>query len=342
MSRVGLLYSDVFLGHRTWQHPEKSERLQWITSGLTSSGLHDRLDTVVPRPATEEDIARVHTLSHIETIRATQGSPRAQLDADTQTSEGSYEAAVLAVGGLCEAVDRVMDGKLDSVFAMVRPPGHHAERDRAMGFCLFNNIAIAAAYARSKHKLDRILIVDWDVHHGNGTQHAFFEDPHCLYVSTHQYPFYPGTGHYRDVGMGEGEGFTVNVPLPAGQGDGEFRAIFDEVILPIATEYRPQIVMISAGFDAHKDDPLAGMGLTGPGYGYMTRALKSVASASADGKLVVALEGGYSETGLQEGTQAVFHALLNDPMVKTPAASVRIKDYVGDLKKNFKPFWKSL
>lgn len=342
MSRVGLLYSDVFLDHRTLQHPEKPERLRWIISGLESSGLFERLEPVAPRKATEEDIARVHTLSHIETIRLTQTSARSQLDADTQTSKGSYEAAMLAVGGLCEAVDQVMTAKLDSVFAMVRPPGHHAERDRAMGFCLFNNIAVAAAYARSKYKLDRVLIVDWDVHHGNGTQHSFFDDPHVLYISTHQYPFYPGTGHFREVGLKEGEGFTVNVPMPAGQGDGEFRAVFDEVIVPIAREYRPQLVMISAGFDAHKDDPLAGMGLTGLGYDYMTRALMKIAAESAGGKIVLALEGGYSETGLQDGTQAVFRSLLGDRAPAAPVASVRIRDYVVDLRRHFKSYWKGL
>lgn len=342
MKRVGLIYSDTYLKHETWNHPESPDRLRAIMEGLRSSGLYGQLTAIPPREATEDDLARIHTDSHIGMIRRTAETARAQLDGDTQTSGDSYRAALLAVGGLCEAVDQVHSGKLDSAFAMVRPPGHHAERDRAMGFCLFNNIAIAAEYARVKYKLERVLIVDWDVHHGNGTQHSFYESPNCFYVSTHQYPFYPGTGHYRESGSKEGAGFTLNVPLPGGQGDEEYRAVFDEIIVPAAMEYGPELVMISAGFDAHGDDPLGGMKLTGTGFAYMTRRLMEVADASAGGKVVLALEGGYSMEGLKESTQAVLRELLGMGSGEVPSVGKEIKEYVDTVKKHFRTYWKTL
>ncbi|MBI2889162.1 MAG: histone deacetylase [Nitrospirae bacterium] len=342
MGRAAVLYSDVFLQHVTRDHPERADRLRAIMFGLDESGLSERITKVLPREATEEELALVHTPEHIEAIRKTRDFEHAQLDADTQTSAGSYDAALQAAGGLCKAVDLVVSGEFESVFAMVRPPGHHAERDRAMGFCLFNNIAVAARYAIERHRMERVLIVDWDVHHGNGTQNAFYGDPRVLYMSTHQYPFYPGTGHHKEVGTKDGHGFTINVPLPGRQGDEEFRSVFDEILIPIAAEFRPALVMVSAGFDAHEDDPLGGMRVTGTGFAYMMKRLLEVSASSARGKVVLALEGGYSMRGLQESTQAVVRELLGDGEGEVPEPSGAIGSYLDTLRAHFRTYWKGL
>jgi acetoin utilization deacetylase AcuC-like enzyme len=215
-------------------------------------------------------------------------------------------------------VDALHESRCDAVFAFVRPPGHHAEPDRGMGFCLFNNIAVGAAYAVRRYSYDRVLIVDWDLHHGNGTQKAFYEDPRVLYFSTHQYPYYPGSGSLEETGRGEGAGFTVNVPLSTGAGDEEYREIFERVLVPIALAYGPQLVMVSAGFDAHRADPLGGMMLSPAGYGALTRILMQVAERTAGGKLLFALEGGYDLGGLRESVKSVLQELSG---AKSGAAS---------------------
>jgi acetoin utilization deacetylase AcuC-like enzyme len=229
---------------------------------------------------------------------------------DTSTSARSFEAASLAAGGLCELIRAVWTGDLKNGFALVRPPGHHAERDRAMGFCLFNNVAIGAHYAIKNFSLERVLIVDWDVHHGNGTQNTFYSDPRVLYFSTHRYGFfYPGSGAATEVGHGKGEGFTVNVPLEGGSGDPEYAAIFERILKPIALEYRPQLVLVSAGFDTHYDDPLGGMEVTETGFARLTQILMEVAEATAQEKLVLTLEGGYDIEGEKRSVAAVLREL---------------------------------
>jgi acetoin utilization deacetylase AcuC-like enzyme len=231
------------------------------------------------------------------------------LDPDTCISPDSYRVALLAVGGALLAVDQVVEGRPDNAFVALRPPGHHAERERAMGFCLFNNVAIAARYAQRRYGLKRVLIVDWDVHHGNGTQHTFEDDPSVLFFSTHQFPFYPGTGRTSERGTGAGLGYTLNVPLAAGCGDNEYRQVFEKILYPAAQAFEPQLVLVSAGFDAHRNDPLASMNVTEDGYAHMTSIVRDIAERYCEGRLVSLLEGGYNLEALAHSVERHLHVL---------------------------------
>jgi acetoin utilization deacetylase AcuC-like enzyme len=228
---------------------------------------------------------------------------------DTQTSEKSFEAALSAAGGILMGIDGLMSGNYSSSFALVRPPGHHAERDRGMGFCLFNNVAVGALYAIDTYSMDRVIIIDWDLHHGNGTQHSFSDDPRILYFSTHQFPYYPGTGDFSEVGHGRGKGFTINVPLPVGNGDDDYSKIFKKVLEPVADTFKPQLVLVSAGFDIHYEDPLGGMEVTPEGFARLTSIAQSIAQKHANGRLLFTLEGGYHLGGLCDGVQRVIEQL---------------------------------
>jgi acetoin utilization deacetylase AcuC-like enzyme len=267
---------------------------------------------IPPRAGTTKEIETVHARSYVNRIAETAGKAHVRLDPDTSTCPKSYEAAILAVGGLLEAIDAVVDGELNSAFALVRPPGHHAEKDSAMGFCLFNNVAIGARYAQMQHGLNRILIVDWDLHHGNGTQNAFYGEDEILYFSTHQYPFYPGTGGASEVGERKGEGFTVNAPLSHGCGDSEYANIFTHVLRPIAAAYQPQLILVSAGFDPHYRDPLGGMRLTENGFARLMNILRDIARSSCSGRIVLTLEGGYDLTALRESVRSVLLEMRKD------------------------------
>ncbi|MFL5318472.1 MAG: histone deacetylase [Myxococcaceae bacterium] len=287
-------------------HPESPSRL---TSTLDFLQKHPLSGTEVrtPRKATEAELLSVHTPELVKNLAAHAGQS-VRLDPDTATSRGSHDAALFAAGASVQAVEEVMSGRAENAFALVRPPGHHAETDRSMGFCLFNNVAIAAESAR-KLGAERVLILDWDVHHGNGTQWAFYGRKDILYVSTHQFPFYPGTGAPEEVGRGEGAGFTVNVALQGGQQDHEFGAVFHDVVLPIAESYRPDLVLVSAGFDAHEDDPLGGMRLSERGFAAMCSKMKALAEAQCGGKLVLLLEGGYSLYALPRSVHACLEVM---------------------------------
>jgi acetoin utilization deacetylase AcuC-like enzyme len=256
----GLVTDRRFREHNPGSHhPERAERLVVLDELFGSAPLSD-LPRIAPRLAREQEIARVHEPDLLRAVAASAGKPRTQYDADTAASAGSFEAALLAAGGAIELVDAVCDGTVANGFAALRPPGHHAERDRAMGFCFFNNVAVAARHLQAERGRERILILDWDVHHGNGTQHAFYADPSVLYVSLHQFPFYPGTGSFDEIGAGAGAGFTVNLPMRAGWGPAEYAAAFRDVIVPVALRFDPDFVLVSAGFDAHRDDPLTSWG----------------------------------------------------------------------------------
>ncbi len=310
--QVGFVYSEDYLEHDTGMHPENAGRLRAIMKGLEDADLIDMLYPVKPIAASTGQIQLVHTSEHIRTVKDFSLKEKA-LDGDTPTNNRSYEVALLAAGGVISAVDAVMDSVsgVDSVFALVRPPGHHAKPDRSMGFCLFNNVAIAARYAQ-KRGLGKVLIVDWDVHHGNGTQEAFYEDSSVLYFSIHQYPHYPGTGRVDEMGVGEGRGYNINVPLPGGANDADYLYVFNEILVPAARKFRPDIILVSAGQDGHKDDPLAGMNLTSAGFGQMTGVVRSLAEELCGGKLVLSLEGGYDYGALSDSIVMIFRALMGE------------------------------
>lgn len=312
MGKTGLVYHPAYLDHDMGPgHPESPNRLRAIMQRLDQSGTAARLVRIDPRRAEDEWVTQIHTPGYVAAItRESPSSGRVSLDPDTSMSPGSLDAAYLAAGGALAAVDAIMAHQVDHVFCAVRPPGHHAEAARAMGFCFFNNVAIAARYVQRKYGLSRVLIVDWDVHHGNGTQHSFEHDPSVLFFSAHQYPHYPGTGRGTERGKGAGEGCTINVPMEAGEGDEEYRAVFQKSLVPAADEFKPEFVIISAGFDAHKDDPLASMGLTDAGYSELTSIVAGVAKRHAKGRILSSLEGGYNLTALAASVEGHVKALL--------------------------------
>jgi acetoin utilization deacetylase AcuC-like enzyme len=312
MGETGLVYHSAYLEHDMGAgHPESPNRLRAIMQHLEQSGTAARLARIEPRKAEDEWITQIHTPSYLAMLKThapTNG--RVSLDPDTSMSPGSLTAAYLAAGGALAAVDAIMSQQVDHVFCAVRPPGHHAEAGRAMGFCLFNNVAIAARYVQKRYGIQRVLIVDWDVHHGNGTQHSFEDDPSVLFFSTHQFPHYPGTGRESERGRGAGEGFTIDVPMEAGEGDEEYRAIFQKSLVPAAEAFKPEFVIISAGFDAHKDDPLANMGLTEEGYADLTSLVTGIAKRHARGRILSSLEGGYHLTALAASVDRHIQTLL--------------------------------
>lgn len=310
VSTTGIVKDPIYLEHKPgYLHWESPQRLEVLYEMLAEKDMAGTFEAIQPRKATREEIELIHEHRYYDYVASTAGKPRFSLDSDTQTSELSFEAALFAAGGLLDGVDKIMAGQLTNVIGLVRPPGHHAEAGQGMGFCLFNNVAIAASYAIKHYKLSRILIIDWDLHHGNGTQHSFYRDRRVLYFSTHQYPFYPGTGAFGEVGEGEGKGFTVNIPLSMGNGDAEYYKIFKKVLQPIALEYNPELVMVSAGFDTYFKDPLGGMEVTSAGYATMAQVILDIAGACSDKKLLITLEGGYNLGGLRDGVKSVVQQL---------------------------------
>jgi acetoin utilization deacetylase AcuC-like enzyme len=351
MNRTGIVKDERYLEHvMDPGHPESPERLRAIYQMLEEEEMKGHFEAVEPRSATREELEMIHSSRYIDLIASTAGKPYFRLDGDTSTCAKSYETALLAAGGFLVLIRAVMEGKLNNGFAFVRPPGHHAEKDRAMGFCLFNNIAIGARYAIQNFSLQRILIVDWDVHHGNGTQSSFYEDPRVLYFSTHRYGFfYPGTGAATEVGKGKGEGFTVNVPLSTRCDDADYGNILQKILKPIALEYQPQLILVSAGFDIHYDDPLGGMEVTEKGFARMTQLLMEIAGVTAQGKLAITLEGGYDVAGQSQSVKAVLKELAQlSPLdkrgllEKEKTNASRTEQLVLQLKEIQKRYWKSL
>lgn len=306
-SKVSLIYSDLFLQHKPpVGHPERPDRLRSIVSYLKSRGVWDSLDHRTPTPATENLLLSTHTQQHLETIRQVCASGGGLLDeGDTHVVPESLYVAMLAAGSVLNAIDIVLGDQTAAAFCAVRPPGHHAERDRPMGFCLFNNVAVGARYAQQKHGIERVAILDWDVHHGNGTQHIFEADPTVLYISLHQYPFYPGTGARSERGTGKGEGYTLNFPLAAGTGEDEYVSVVTDNIVPALSKYQPGLLLISSGFDAHKEDPLGGMELSEASFAKMTDLVKHIAP------VVSVLEGGYNLDALAKSVEKHLESLSN-------------------------------
>jgi acetoin utilization deacetylase AcuC-like enzyme len=336
--RVGLYDDPLFREHDAGPgHPERPQRVDAIAQGLAAGGLTGRLIPIAPRDASDGELVRVHTPELVATVADTAGG-ELQFDPDTHAGPRSYAAALRAAGAVTDAVDRVLDGALDRAFCLCRPPGHHAEADRAMGFCLFNNVAVAAAQALSRG-LERVLVVDFDVHHGNGTQHMFEEDPRVLYVSSHAYPFYPGTGALGEVGRGGGLGFTVNLPLPDGLGDGDYAHVYRAVVEPIGRAFQPELVLVSAGFDAWGGDPLAGMRLTAKGYAELMQVCLDCAQGARG--VVVALEGGYDLDGLAAGGEAVVRGLLGETPPRVEHAA-RVAPLVDTFRRHHGRYWKAL
>jgi len=316
--KVGLVYAPIYLEHDTGDHVENGRRLMETISYLEETGIKGKLTCLAPRPASLEELELIHTPEYISYVKGKTEKGGGWLDPDTVMSPRSYDVALYAAGGVLVAVEAVLKGELDSAFALVRPPGHHALQNRAMGFCIFNNVAIAAKFALSKFGLQRVLIADFDVHHGNGTQDAFYDDPKVLYFSTHQYPFYPGTGGLSETGAGAGEGTTVNFPMAAGWGDEEYLRAFNEVLVPVARRFQPELILVSAGFDPHWADQLAMMRVSITGFAQMTRMLKDLAAELCQGRLVFTLEGGYNLQVVACSVKAVFDVLLGSAKIEDP------------------------
>lgn len=315
MPTTAFLYDPVFLRHQTgWTHPEKRQRLVAIVEHLKEVGLWDQLLHPPVSPAPIETLLAVHTPDYVDQIRkASEARKLFKPDEVTVGSLGTYVAALMAAGSVLNAVDAVMQRQARNAFCAVRPPGHHALPDRAMGFCFFNNIAIGARYLQRRHGLNRIAIVDWDIHHGNGTQAAFYADPSVLYISLHQESIYPGSGYSSETGEGPGQGFTLNRPMPAGATDSDYRLIFANDVIPALDRFHPEFILISAGFDGHQDDNLASAALTGQGFGELTRLITGVADKTCNGRLVSVLEGGYNLAGLAASVETHMRVLMSRP-----------------------------
>ncbi len=322
---TALIYDPVFLEHLTpSHHPERPQRLEVAMNVLKALKWLERegLVQLAPRSATEDELALVHDRSYIHLVRAT--AERVAIDeyygghhtrffaTDTYISTRSYDAAIKAAGAPLTAIDAIMSGQVDNAYCLVRPPGHHALPDEAMGFCLFNNVAIAAKYAIERHGLERVMIIDYDVHHGNGTQDIFYEDPRVLYFSTHQAPFYPGTGASDECGAGAGLGATINVPLPTTTGYETFEPVFRQVMAPAADRFDPQLILVSAGFDAHWDDPLGEMNISTAGFARLTEIIIQLAQQLCNGRLVMVQEGGYSLPAMAGCVASCINFLLGD------------------------------
>ena len=310
MNKTGYIFHPQYLKHDTQSHPENSGRLRAIQDRIKSSEIYPHLHFPEPRFATDDELKKNHDLDHINHVRNSCQNGTQNLDGDTVICSESWDAAILSAGSGLTAVDKIISGELDNAFAAVRPPGHHAEKDHAMGFCLFNNVAIAARYAINKHKLNRVCIFDWDVHHGNGTQHSFYSDPSVFYSSIHQYPFYPGTGDKIETGTGDGLGTTLNFPLDAFSEDSTYLDIIGNKLIPKIQNFKPDLIIISAGFDAHEDDPLGQMKVSSDCYRKMTSMILKLAEEVCDGRLLSMLEGGYNHKVLADSVLNHVDALL--------------------------------
>ncbi|MFH1406787.1 MAG: histone deacetylase [Candidatus Omnitrophota bacterium] len=308
---TGFVYSEDYLLHDTGKsHPENPTRLKTIIRKLKASGTYSKLKLIHPSSAPLKWVEKAHTPQYVASLKEKIENGATSLDADTPVCKKSCDIALLAAGGTISAIDAVMEGEVKRAFCALRPPGHHATRNRAMGFCLLNNVAIGAKYLLEKHGVKRILIVDWDVHHGNGTQDIFYADNKVLYFSAHQYPHYPGSGGQDERGDGKGEGYTINAPLPKGCGDEEYKELFNKILVPAAEKFKPEFILISAGFDAHRDDPLAGMNLTEGGFAALTDIVSKIADTYSSGRVVSALEGGYNVMVLGRSVDAHVRALM--------------------------------
>jgi len=343
--KTAILRDDIFLAHDTGEgHPESTRRLDTVYRSLDETPIEGTVQ-VAPRPARREELARVHTGHHIDAVERTANVRQVLLDNDTRTSARSYESALKAAGATVQAVEMVCQGEARGAFALVRPPGHHAEQNHAMGFCLFNNVAVAAAHAIAELGLERVLVLDPDVHHGNGTQHTFWHRPDILYVSSHRYPFYPGTGALNEIGVDEGRGYTINLPLPEGTGDADFLHLFRKIVEPVVNEFRPELILVSAGYDTWMNDPLGGMRQTRMGFQQLYALFRSWADRHCGGRIACTLEGGYDPPGLALCVRTTLEVLR-----EAAAPAVEFEGHVTEdaervaqsLRSKLAPIWKDL
>lgn len=329
MARSGIVVDDAYLKHEPGEfHPERPERIQ-VLLNLAEQLDQQKFQLIAPRAANRSDIELCHTTDYVALVEATSKRNQYALDGDTITCRDSFGVGLLAVGGFLKLLDAIAGAEIANGFALVRPPGHHALQDRAMGFCLFNTIAIGARYLKAVHGAGRVLIMDWDVHHGNGTQEAFYSDASVLFISTHQFPYYPGTGAMDETGANGAQGYTINVPLPAGCGDAEYLRVFEEIVVPAVGKFAPDWILVSAGFDPHRRDPLGGMNVTEEGFGAMAQILLRLAERHAGGKIAFLLEGGYDLAALNNSVGAVLSAMQQTAHADPPAAkSDKIQDLI--------------
>ena len=322
MRRTAVFRSDLFMEHDPGPgHPESSDRLAVLNDMLAEDAIREKVLFPDFSRAVDDVLALNHTRAHIERVAATAGKTYATLDPDTHTSPLSFEAASLAAGAVVKGVEMLAAGEIDNGFALVRPPGHHAEHDRTSGFCLFNNIAVGARYGIEKLGMQRVLVADWDLHHGNGTMHSFYDTDSVLYFSSHQYPYFPGTGAVSQTGSGAGEGYTINVPLHGGQDDRAFAVIMNRLLVPVARQYKPDCILVSAGFDIYYGDPLGTMSVTAEGFAFLTRIFQGLADELCGGRLLLVLEGGYNLKGLKDGVRACLLELSDGSGLTAEAAA---------------------
>jgi acetoin utilization deacetylase AcuC-like enzyme len=313
MRKTAVYKDTLFLQHKTGTaHPESPDRLQVIYEQLEKPPICEKLIFPDFPDASPEDILLNHSQKHIQEVASTSGKTAAYLDADTRTSPESYKASLRAAGAVIDGVKRLYNGEIDNGFALVRPPGHHAEKNRSMGFCLFNNIAVGARWALDNLGVKRIFIFDWDLHHGNGTQNSFYATDKVFFCSIHQFPHYPGTGIFPEIGNDRGVGYTLNIPLGGGQGDEEYARILNELVGPVLRLYKPEMILVSCGFDTFLGDPLGAMRVTPAGFAYMTKYLVDMAEEICDGKLFITLEGGYNLDAMRDGSLAVLTQLYGN------------------------------
>ena len=303
MNKTGYISDPFYLKHKNEPHPENPGRLNAIQKNIESSKYYNNLTLIQPRKATVEDIAKVHGTGYIRSVEDSCRNGVRNLDADTVISSDSYQAALLSAGAGLEALDKILEGSVGNAFCAVRPPGHHAEQNKAMGFCLFNNVGVIARYAQDVKNIQKIFIFDWDVHHGNGTQHSFYKDSSIYYSSIHQYPFYPGTGGVDETGTGDGLGSNLNLPMQAYSCDADYINAIEHKLIPVIQKFNPDLIIISAGFDAHENDPLAQINLSTDCYGKMTQKLMEIANDVCNGRILSMLEGGYDYSALADSVQ---------------------------------------
>jgi acetoin utilization deacetylase AcuC-like enzyme len=320
MANTGVVVDRMYLKHEPGEfHPERPERIRVLVD-LAEQLDEQKFQLLAPRAANRSEIELCHSADYVALVEATSKTNQYALDGDTITCRDSFGTGLLAVGGFLRLLDAVAATEVANGFALVRPPGHHALKNRAMGFCLFNTIAIGARYLKRIHGAKRVLIMDWDVHHGNGTEAAFYDDPSVLFISTHQFPYYPGTGAMDEIGADAGKGYTINIPLPAGCADAEYLRVFEEIVDPATDKFEPDWILVSAGFDAHRRDPLGGMNVTEEGFGAMAQILLRLAERHAGGKIAFLLEGGYDLAALNNSVAAVLKAMQERPRKDPPAA----------------------